>query len=716
MGKDKKKSIIVLIVAVLALALLVFVDLFGVAGKYKAKDIRLGLDLRGGASITYEVKGKVSNQDIEDTISKLSKRVESYSTEATVQKEGDKRIAVNIPGVTDETKVFQELNEPGTIEFKLENSDEVLLTGEDIKNSSVGVNSENVGAQNYVVNLEFTSKGSQKFAEVTTNNVGKNLQIYYNDEMVSNATIQSAITGGKGQISGSFTHEEADKLSTYIRIGALPVELEVLDSSSTGAQLGSEALKTSLIAGAIGLLLVIIFMICVYRIPGLASGLALLIYTALVIFLLNFLEITLTLPGIAGIILSIGMAVDANCIIFTRIKEEIVAGKKVESAIRNGFDKAFSAIFDGNLTTIIAAIVLGLKGSGTVKGFAYTLGIGVAVSMFTALVVTKSILWAFYHLGLNKPGMYSNKVQIKTINFVKHKVKYFAISLVIIVAGIVAMIVSKVDSGEIFAYSLDFVGGTQMRITFDNVDVPSNKDIEKLFADSAKMSVQVAPVKGENTVIVTMDDLSKNIKKRSAIEKALKDKYKVKAKDIEENSISATVSGEMKENALVAVILATIAMLIYIWIRFKKLSFALGSVIPLIHDVFIVLSVYALTQITVGNTFIACLLTLVGYSINATIVIFDRIRESEAAKSADDEERAKLVNESISQTFTRSINTSLTTFIMVACLYIMGVQSIKEFTLPLMAGIIAGGYSSVCIAGTVWYLLSKKKGKKAKKA
>lgn len=712
MGKDKKKSIIVLIVAVLALALLVFVDLFGVAGKFKAKDIRLGLDLRGGASITYEVKGKVSEQDIKDTISKLSKRVESYSTEATVQKEGDKRIAVNIPGVTDETKVFKELNEPGTVEFKLENSDKVLITGDDIKNSSVGTNSESVGAKNYVVNLEFNSKGAQKFAKITSENIGKNLQIYYNDEMVSNATIQSAITGGKGQISGDFTHDEADKLSTYIRIGALPVKLEVLRSTSVGAQLGSEALKTSLFAGAIGLLIVIIFMICVYRIPGLASGLALMIYTTLIVFLLNFLEITLTLPGIAGIILSIGMAVDANCIIFTRIKEEIVAGKSVKSSIRNGFDKAFSAILDGNLTTIVAAIVLGLKGSGTVKGFAYTLGIGVAVSMFTALFVTRNILWAFYHLGLNKPGMYSNKFQMKTIDFIKHKVKYFIISGIIIVVGIIAMIVSKFDSGEIFAYSLDFVGGTQMEITFDKVDVPSNKKIEKLFSDAAGVAVQVSPIEGEKAVLVSMNDLSKDLKKKTAIEKALKDKYKVKAKDIQEETISATVSGEMKENALFAVILATIAMLIYIWVRFKKLSFALGSVIPLIHDVFIVLSVYAISQITVGNTFIACLLTLVGYSINATIVIFDRIRESKVA-SATDEEKARLVNESISQTFTRSINTSLTTFIMVTVLYIMGVTSIKEFTLPLMVGIIAGGYSSVCIAGPVWYLLSKKKTKRA---
>lgn len=712
MGKDKKKSIIVLIVAVLALALLVFVDLFGIAGKYKAKDIRLGLDLRGGASITYEVKGKASEQDIADTMEKLSKRVESYSTEATVQKEGDKRIAVNIPGVTDETKVFQELNEPGTVEFKLQDSDEVLLTGEDVKHAEVGVDSESVGVQNYVVSLEFTSNGSQKFAEVTSNNIGKNLQIYYNGDVVSTATIQSAITGGKGQISGSFTHEEANKLATFIRIGALPVKLEVLRSTAVGAQLGSEALKSSLIAGAIGLAIVILFMICVYRVPGVVSGIALLIYTSLVIFLLNFLEITLTLPGIAGIILSIGMAVDANCIIFTRIKEEIVAGKEVKAAIRNGFDKAFSAIFDGNLTTLIAALVLGLRGSGTVKGFAYTLGIGVVVSMFTALVVTKNILWAFYNLGAKKAGLYSNKFQMKTINFVKHKVKYFVISGAIIAVGIVAMILSKVDSGEIFAYSLDFVGGTQMEIEFKEVNVPSNKKIEKLFKDAANVDVVVAPVSGENKVIASMNDLSKDLKKKDAIEKALKKQYKVKAKEIQEETISATVSSEMKEDAVVAVVLATIAMLIYIWFRFKKISFALGSVIPLIHDVFIVLSVYAITQITVGNTFIACLLTLVGYSINATIVIFDRIRESHAVDMGD-EEKVKLVNESISQTFTRSINTSLTTFIMVAVLYVMGVDSIKQFTLPLMAGIIAGGYSSVCIAGTIWYMLSKKKAKKA---
>ncbi|MBE5934192.1 MAG: protein translocase subunit SecD [Lachnospiraceae bacterium] len=710
MVKSKKRSIISLVVIILITAGLIYTVLCGIGGKFKAKDIRLGLDLRGGASITYEVKGKATEQEIADTMEKLDLRVQAYTKEATVQKEGTKRISVNIPGVTDETEVFKELSQPGQVEFKLEGSDEVLLNGDDIDDAQAVTSQEQTSAGSYMVSLKFTQKGGEKFAKITTDNTGKVLETYYGGEKVSSATINEPITGGEAQISGNFTYDEADKLATYIRIGAMPVQLETLRSTAVGAQLGSEALSTSLVAAAIGIAIVMLFMIIVYRVPGFASSLALALYVALMVFLLNVLEVTLTLPGIAGIILSIGMAVDANCIIFTRIKEEIVAGKQVKNAISGGFEKAFSAILDGNVTTLVAAIVLGTLGSGTIKGFAQTLGLGIVLSMFTALVITKSIIWALYHMGLNKEGMFSSKFSLPVVNFVRNKKVYYVISLVLIVVGFIGMGLSKKESGEIFAYGLDFRGGTQMEISFDKYGkLPSNKEIEDLFKDTAKLAVQVSPIKGEKSAIVAMRDLSKDIETKEAIEKALKKEYKVRDKDIQEETISGTVSDEMKKDSVVAVTVATIAMLIYIFIRFRTFSFAIGSVLPLLHDVLVVLGFYAISQITVGNTFIACMLTIVGYSINATIVIFDRIRETMiGAKTRED--KANVVNKAISSTLTRSINTSLTTFIMVAALYIMGVQSMKDFTLPLMIGIICGAYSSVCLGGTLWFLLDNKFG------
>ncbi|MCR5608230.1 MAG: protein translocase subunit SecD [Lachnospiraceae bacterium] len=708
-SKGKAFAVILLVIAVIAGLGYVAVD----GGRFKAKNIKQGLDLRGGASITYQAVGDVTEQQLEDARMKLFERVQVYSTEAQVYVEGNNRIAVDVPDVTDDTELFKNLAQVGTIEFKTQDG-EVVITGSDIANAEALVDQSSVGAKSYQVKLTMNAEGQSKFAAATQANIGKPISIVYNDNVISSPTVQTAITGGEAYITGSFTLEDASELASYIRIGALPVELEAIRSTSVGAQLGAEALNKSLMAALVGFIIVIIFMIVIYRIPGLAACLALAVYTELVVLLLNVLEITLTLPGIAGIILSIGMAVDANVIIFTRIKEEILAGKPVNSAIRIGFEKAMSAILDGNITTFIAAVVLGMLGSGTVKGFAYTLGLGTLVSLFSAIVVTKYILWAFYDMGIQDAKFYSNKFTMKYLHVVENRKKFFTVSGVIIAIGIVCMAVSYKDSGKIFAYSLDFVGGTQLEVSFDKDEkLPQNKDIEKTLQDEISLASSVAKNINDNTIIIKVKDLSKDLETREKIDTVLKKAYDINPEDIQEETISATVSGEMKAAAVKAVIVAVIMMLIYIWFRFSKLSFALGSVIPLIHDVLIVLSAYAITQYTVGNTFIACLLTILGYSINATIVIFDRIRESKAAAKTS-EEKIRLINECITQTFTRSINTSLTTFIMVFCLYIFGVQSIKEFTLPMMVGIVFGAYSSVCIAGTVWYVLDGKIKEKPK--
>ena len=394
----KKNGVITLIVMVLVIAGVCALAYFGI-GKDKAgsiSDIKLGLDLAGGVSITYEAaEENPTQEDMNDTKYKLQKRVESYSTESEVYLEGSDRINVDIPGVSDANQILQELGEPGSLEFLGPDGDTVL-TGNDIESAEAVIYEDDMKNKSYQVSLKLTDEGAEKFADVTAENVGEVISIIYDGETISEPVIQQAITGGEVSITNIASYEEAEKLATTIRIGSLPVELKELRSNVVGAKLGQEAISTSLLAGAIGLGIVIIFMIIVYLVPGFAASLALVLYTGIIIVLLSIFDITLTLPGIAGIVLSIGMAVDANVIIFARIREELATGKTVRSAIKIGFDKALSAIVDGNVTTLIAAIVLGIKGSGTVKGFAQTLALGIVVSMFTALVITRVILNALY--------------------------------------------------------------------------------------------------------------------------------------------------------------------------------------------------------------------------------------------------------------------------------------------------------------------------------
>lgn len=747
--KGKSGGILRIVISLIIVAGMLFIAIAGIGSNKSGSlsNVKLGLDLAGGVSITYQiVDADATSEEIADTRSKMQRRAESFSTEAEVYMEGDDRITVDIPDVTDADAVLKKLGDAGTIYFiygmgpdgiqnivttvnsqtgeyesqllipmeQIIANGDVVIDGSDIASAEAGAYNKTLGVE-YVVELKLNEKGTEKFADATSyaapyrnssDSYRNVIAIVYDGEVVSAPGVTEAITGGVASISGQKDIAEARELATIIRIGALPLELSVLRYNVVGAKLGEEAIDTSLLAGIIGFIIIVAFMIVFYRVPGLAADIALLLYVALLVIALNIFNVTLTLPGVAGILLSIGMAVDANVIIFTRIKEEIGLGKTVRSSIKSGFNKAMSAIVDGNITTIIAAVVLYFLGSGTVKGFATTLAIGVVLSMLTALFVTKFILTGFFEMGLNKVNLYGLKKEVtEPKSFVKRLPRFIMVSLTVLVIGIVFLIINKVSTGNSFSYGLDFSGGTSTQITFPG-EMPSNSEIEALVADKCGTTAEIAKVEGENSLIVKTKVLE--TEERAALTASLIEKYGVDEALIETTTISSTVSGEMKRDAVVATIIATLCMLVYIFFRFKNIGFALAAVIALIHDVLLVLMVYAIfaNWLSVGNTFIACMLTIVGYSINATIVIFDRIRENMAEKLKK-QTVADVVNLSITQTLSRSINTSVTTFIMVFMIAILGVASVKEFAFPFIAGIIFGTFSSVCLTGSIWYKLRK---------
>lgn len=673
--------------------------------------IPLGLDLSGGVSITYQIVNEnPSEEDMSDTIYKLQKRVEGYSTESAVYQVGTDRITVEIPGVSDANAILEELGNPGSLEFATEDGT-VFMTGDAVADAEVAVTEDLYGNKEYVVALTMTEEGAAIFSEITQKNLGKCLPIIYDDEVISEPYVQTAITGGQAQISNIGTYEEANLLATQIRVGSLSLELQELESSVVGAQLGGQAISSSLKAAVVGLILVMIFMIIMYRIPGVAASVALVVYTTAVISILYLYEITLTLPGIAGIILGIGMAVDANVIVFSRIREELTNGMGVMTSIKTGFQKSMSAILDGNITTFIAALVLIGMGSGTVKGFAYTLMIGILVSMFSAMVITRFVLYALYGLGFSDEKFYGRIKEQKTFDFIGKKALFFGLSLAVMSFAFIIMGVNAAKGNGVLNYGLDFVGGTST-----TADFVSDYTIEEIEADIIPEvaalidSNNIQANKVETTTQVTIKTPALSLEQREAVNEMLINKFGVNADSIECQNISSLISKEMRSDAITAVIVSCICMLIYIWFRFSDIRFATSAIMALIHDVIIVIAVYGALRISVGSTFIACILTIVGYSINDTIVIFDRIRENmRPVKGAHTPEiLQEVANQSLTQTLSRSIHTSVTTFIMVLMLYILGVASIRDFALPLMGGLICGAYSSVCIATQLWYVLKVK--------
>ena len=734
MKKTKRKAVINLIIFFLLLAGGIYMAIAGVGQNESGKtaNVPLGLDLQGGLSVTYEIQDeKPTSDEIKATVDKLQRRVDAYSSEGEVYQEGNDRITVEIPLNTEKVDahdVLDELGQPGQLLFLdsenytiwqqnqnngTNDAYEAVLTGSDIKNAQAGVDDSGT-VKDYVVQLQFTDEGAQKFATATAANIGKPIYIIYDGAVASAPTVQSAITDGNAVINKISSYDEAESLASTIKIGALPLELKQIQYNIVGAKLGQKAVSTSLIAGAIGFGLVCILMIVLYRFPGFIASLALTGYVVLMLLILSIRHITLTLPGIAGIILSIGMAVDANVIIFTRIREEISAGSGVRAAVKAGFSKALSAILDGNITTLIATVVLMILGSGSIKGFAVTLMLGIVLSMFTALFVTKMLLNSFLELGVQNPKMYGKAKEPKIHGYVKNFKICGVASLIVIIAGLAFLGVNHSRIGKSLNYSLEFSGGTSTTATFAEDDVytleRAESEVAPVIAETAGIdagTIQIQTVEGNNQVIFKTSELTEE--QSAKIDDLLKSQFK--ATEVDNQSISSTISGEMKKDAIVAIAVSSVLMLLYIAFRFSDVKFGVSAVLALVHDVLVVFAAYSIGTLSVGNTFIACMLTIVGYSINATIIIFDRIRENMRTQDSK-ESLEELVNKSIGQTFTRTIYTSLTTFIMVFVLFVMGVTSLKEFTFTLMLGIVCGAYSSVCITGPLWYTMKKKFSKK----
>lgn len=814
--KSKTGRIIAMVLVILITAGFGYISFFGMDSKKSGSvnDINLGLDLAGGVSITYQIvgDGTPSTEDIDDTVYKLKMKAETYSTEAQVYKEGDDRITIEIPGVSDAESILQELGKPGSLYFiaetdadgnknyeyehnangesvyvdengvkfvyvgsdlaarydsetgttlkdengnpvpydltateehelcyalnksidELKADGSIILEGADVANAKPGTQQDpQTGMNQTVVSLSFNSNGREAFANATQKaySNGESIAIYFDGKFISVPRVSAVINDGNAVITGMANYEEADVLASKIRIGALKLELEELRSNIVGAQLGSEAISTSIKAGIIGFIVVVLFMIAVYFMPGFSSALALVMYTFMMIITLSIFDVTLTLPGIAGIILSVGMAVDANVIIFARIREELATGKTVQSSVDIGFKKALSAILDGNITTLIAAFVLIALGSGTVRGFAQTLAIGIILSMITALFISRVILNGFIALGLSSEKLFGVAKERKSIDFVKNGKIFAIISGALIVVGIIFMVIFGIKDGKALDYSLEFQGGSSTTValaedlSIEEIDAQITPSIEKIVGEAA----QIQKVEGSTQIIVKTKSLTEE--ERNELTNMFVNEFSVDEKSITTETISATISSEMKRDSILAVVLAVICMLIYIWLRFSDFRFGVSSVLALCHDVLIVLAFYAVARVSVGSTFIACMLTIVGYSINATIVVFDRIRENKKAameviktegprsrKRKRNPEAAQqprldikgIVNKSITQTLSRSLFTSFTTFVMVFFLFIMGVTAIKEFALPLMIGIVCGAYSSVCLAGFMWYFLRSK--------
>lgn len=714
-SKGKARGILFLIlVSMLALFGLAYFGI-GESNMFGVEHIKQGLDLRGGVSILYEAETETgeapTDSEMSSALSLLRDRLDGKGyTEAEVAIVGNDRILVEIPGIDNVEDAITMIGATARLEFQ-DAEGNVLLTGADVKDASTQMITGDLGQNQVVINLEFTDEGTTKFAEATAQNVGSPLAIYLDGELLSAPTVNEAIYTGKSMISGSFTMEEAETTASLIKAGSLPFSLNEINVSKIDAKLGGQALQTSLTAGVLGLILVIIFMIIKYKLFGLAATFALLIYTGLELITLSIFGVTLTLPGIAGIILSIGMAVDANIIIFERIKEEVQLGRTLRSSIVSGYSRATPAILDGNITTLIAGVILFILGTGTIKGFAQTLSIGILLSMFTALIVTRYLLTSFVALGMNDKKYILNpnkEVKTSTTKITERGKRNSIISLSVITLGLVGMIFFASTGSGAFNYDIEFTGGTLLTIDLQQ-DV-DNKEVAELVNTAVGVNnTQVQKVEDSTSVVIKTKDMTQE--ERMALIDELGVVYGITDENVESfSNFSPTFSSEMRQNAVIAILAASIAMLIYVSFRFENVNTGLSAIIALLHDASIVILAYAVLRIPLNTAFIAVVLTVLGYSINSTIVIFDRIRENKNANNHMTDK--ELVDLSVNQTITRSIFTSMTTLFPLIILYVLGVETLKEFTLPIIIGVLVGTYSSVFISGFVWCKLNEIRNKK----
>ena len=686
--------------------------------------IKLGLDISGGVYVVLEAQTEATGNALKDLMDQtqaiIEKRVNEMGlAEPVITIEGDRRIRVELPGVDDPEQAIQMIGSTAKLEFKLADGT-VVLEGDDVTGSSVKQDPDHGG---YLITLEFSSAGGQKFYEATSKAYNREVQepfmegvysanqiaISLDDVILSAPSVDNGpISGGSAVItrSGGFEQDYAINVSTLIRAGALPAKLLEVESSAIGASIGMGALQNSLIGGLIGIILVFILMIVMYRFMGLGASLALLLYIPLIPWILIGLGAVLTLPGIAGVILSIGMAVDANVIIFARIKDEVAEGKTIRVAVSTGFRKAIATILDAQITTLIAAIVLYQLGTGPVRGFAITLIIGILVSLFTAMVVTNVYVRVFSAseflvkrglLGMREGGGVQGTRLSKYFNFTKTRKVFYIVSIAVLVVGI------GLGFGRGFNLGIDFTGGTMMQI--DLGKTVTHEQVKNTLAKNGLADAEIVSFGDNNSGVIIRTTKAIESDEREAIMANFVKDYGVGEDALQTfEQFGPSVGKMLTNNAILAVLISIALMLVYIIIRFR-FHLGIAAIITTFHDIFIMIAMYGLFHMTINNPFIAAILTVVGYSINDTIVIFDRIRENLSGMRRQPLDL--IIDTSVNQTLVRSIMTSLTTVVAIMPLIFIGGETVRQFAVPLVIGIVAGTLSSIFIASPLFYDLAK---------
>ncbi|WP_191556111.1 protein translocase subunit SecDF [Metabacillus idriensis] len=719
-------------------------SLIGAFGNKAADNILLGLDLQGGFEILYDVEpandgDKIDRNALVSTVNALQKRANVLGvSEPNIQIEGENRIRVQLAGVKDQNQAREILSTQAELTFRDVN-DKVMMNGSDLVE---GASKQTFDPDTQEPIVAVKLKDAAKFKSVTEKIVAmqpeNQLVIWldfeegdsYKKEVVkespkflSNPNVGEVFNTTDVTITGQFTVEEAKDLANLLNAGSLPVKLDETYSTSVGAQFGEEALQKTVLAGIVGIGIIFAFMLFFYRLPGIIAVVTLSTYIYLILQIFDWMNGVLTLPGIAALILGVGMAVDANIITYERIKEEIKLGKSVRSAFRAGSRRSFATIFDANITTMLAGGVLFFFGTSSVKGFATMLILSILLSFLTSVFLSRILLWLLVESRWldKKPGYFGVKkkdiidlskstedvdapTSFDNVDFIKHRKKFFALSGLLLVAGIVLLLVMRLNLG------IDFASGTRIEVGSDQS--LTAEEVEKEFAE-LDLEAKDIVLSGNNNQIAVARLIGVLDKNEIA---EVKDHFnKAYGKEPSVSTVSPTVGKELARNAMYGILIASIGIIIYVSIRFE-FKMALASIIALLHDAFFIIAFFSITRLEVDITFIAAILTIVGYSINDTIVTFDRIRElykKTKVKTYDD--LKSIVNRSLQQTFTRSLNTVLTVVIAVIALLIFGSESILNFSIALLVGLVSGTYSSLFIASQLWMIWKWKEIQKKSK-
>ena len=705
------------------------------------KRINLGLDLKGGMHLVLKIDTSHltpgAKEDAADrALEVIRNRIDEFGVrEPSIQKQGEDEVVVQLPGVTDRHRAIELIGKTALLEFKLVSPDieklkqamegkvpedlefkyttedneplllekKAVLTGDALTNASVQFSQSEFNQP--VVSLQFNAEGAKKFAEITTNNIGRRLAIVLDGKVQSAPNIKEAIPSGEAVITGRFTIEQAQDLALVLRVGALPAPMHIEEERTIGPLLGQDSINKGIKASIIGSMLVFGFMVVYYLLAGVIADIALLLNLLMILGGLGMLPIlfnisaTLTLPGIAGIVLSLGMAVDANVLINERVREELTTGKNLRAAIANGYSKAFSAIFDSNLTTLIAALLLFQFGTGPIRGFAVTLTIGLIASMFTAIVVTRTILEILLSLGLLKSLPMFKLIKETKFDFIGKRRIFYAISLLVIMFGLASFFMKGKQ-----AYGIDFVGGQLQEYKFKSA--VSLDNVRGALKELGLGDASIQQFKEDPRVVLI----------RTAIDKSdiITDRLKTafSGEDIQVlriERVGPVAGGHLKTKALYALVWSLIGILIYVGFRFKHFNFAVAGVIALFHDVLVALGFLAITGRQIDLLSVTAFLTIAGYSINDTIVIYDRVREnSRLLRKAN---LYELINLSVNQTLGRTVLTSGVTLLVVIAILFYGGEVLSNFAFALLVGFISGVYSTVYIASPLVLAWSRKNAK-----